>query len=298
MSGAVKVNKAGGELRLRSSEIEATDLDAVIGLLATGFRRRTPDFWRRVLEQLGNRQRVPGLPKYGYALHANEELVGAILLISTPITSAGKISVRCNLSAWYVDPQFKPYAAVFVSRVLAKHRDVTFINVSPAFNTLKTIEAQGFSAFSKGQFFAVPILSKGSATRVQVRSYGGVLGALLSSDEHHLLRTHSAFGCLCLCCISNNEVVPFVFLPRTVKRILPCAQLIYCRTIEDVVRFARPLGKYLAARGQPIVMMDACGEIRGLWGTYVQGYMPKYFKGDTPPRLGDLSFTETAMFGI
>jgi hypothetical protein len=49
-------------------------------------------------------------------------------------------------------------------------------------------------------------------------------------------------------------------------------------------------------RGRFFVLIDAKGPIHGLVGTYFDGIAPKYFKGLGPPRLGDLAYTETAMF--
>jgi hypothetical protein len=45
-------------------------------------------------------------------------------------------------------------------------------------------------------------------------------------------------------------------------------------------------------------MLDANGAIGGLVGRYFDGIMPKYFKGPRPPRLGDLAYTEAALFGM
>jgi hypothetical protein len=89
-----------------------------------------------------------------------------------------------------------------------------------------------------------------------------------------------------------------VFRPRMLKGVIPCAQLVYCRAIDDFVRFAGPLGRFLALRGTALVVIDANAPIPGLSGRYYEGKMPKYFKGPDRPRLGDLAYTETAMFGF
>jgi len=49
-----------------------------------------------------------------------------------------------------------------------------------------------------------------------------------------------------------------------VWRALPCFQLVYSRSIAEFVRFARPLGRYLALRGRPTVIVDANGPVAGL----------------------------------
>jgi hypothetical protein len=88
------------------------------------------------------------------------------------------------------------------------------------------------------------------------------------------------------------------FRPRLVKNFLPCARLIYCRDIGEFVRFAGPIGRYLAWRGKPLIIVDANGPIAGLVGVFRGGSMPKYFKGAQRPRLGDLAYTEFAVLGV
>jgi hypothetical protein len=58
------------------------------------------------------------------------------------------------------------------------------------------------------------------------------------------------------------------------------------------------MGRFLAMRGRPLVVIDANGPIPGLVGKYLDARQPKYFKGPDRPRLGDLVYSETAMFGI
>jgi len=98
--------------------------------------------------------------------------------------------------------------------------------------------------------------------------------------------------------VTPEHAHPFVFMPRLAKGIVPCAQLIYCRDISDFVRLARPIGRYLAAHGRPMVIIDSNGPIPGLVGKYIDGKAPKYFKGPDRPKLGDLTYTEAVLFGF
>jgi len=109
---------------------------------------------------------------------------------------------------------------------------------------------------------------------------------------------HAQYSCVSLWCETSTDAHPFVFLPRLVKGFVPCAQLIYCRSIDDFVRFRGPVGRFLALRGRPFILIDANGPIPGLAGVYFDAVAPKYFKGLSLPRLGDLAYTEAAMFGI
>jgi len=96
--------------------------------------------------------------------------------------------------------------------------------------------------------------------------------------------------------MTKQRAYPFVLLPRLFKRLVPGVQLIYCRDMEDVVRFAGPLGRFLALRGKLVVSVDSNGPIAGLVGRYIEGKSPRFFKGPAPPRLGDISYTQAAMF--
>jgi hypothetical protein len=98
-------------------------------------------------------------------------------------------------------------------------------------------------------------------------------------------------------CVTAERAYPFVFRRRLAKGLLPCAQLVYCRDTTDMVRFSGLIGRYLAVRGCPFVVIDASGPMPGLPGLYLDG-RPKYFKGPDKPRLGDLAYTEAALFGL
>jgi hypothetical protein len=224
--------------------------------------------------------------------------VGVILLVSSTIHTSDVKYTRCNLSSWYVSSAYRLYGHLFISRIL-KNDDVTYINVSPAPHTLPLLRIQGFSRYSNGQFFAatIPFLHLGNR-RVQVVPIGNGDGVNGLAGEHELLLAHARYGCMSLWCVSDGKAYPFVFRRRMVRRFVPCAQLIYCRDTEEFVRFFRPLARYLARRGMPLVMMDANGRIPGLAGIYVNGMLPKYCKGPFPPRLGDLAYTESALFGV
>ena len=89
-----------------------------------------------------------------------------------------------------------------------------------------------------------------------------------------------------------------MFRPRLVKAVIPCVQMIYCRDIAEFVRFAGPIGRFLALRGWPFVILDANGPVPGLVGTFFRDRPRKYFKGPQCPRLGDLAYTECALWGV
>jgi hypothetical protein len=308
MSIMVNTSLTSAPPKIRCRRIEDADADKVVSLLTRGFApRRTRRFWEHVLASLARRaapvdaQAAGAQAPYGYLLESDGAVVGAILQIFSTLPGAGideKPTTRCNVSSWYVDPAFRSYAPLLVSQAL-KQKGVTYLNISSIPHTRPMLEAKGYARYSNGVFVALPCLSRApAATPARILTAEAQPDAPFEAYERDLLRDHADEGCMSLWCETPERAYPFVFRARRVKRLISCMQLIYCRDIEDFVRFARPLGLFLAWRGQPLVILDANGRVAGLVGRYFDDTMPKYFKGPAPPRLGDLAYTETALFGV
>ncbi len=283
---------------IRCRQIEAGDIAAVATLLMRGFPNRNREFWVHALDQLTRREPPRDLPKYGYLLETNGEVVGAILMICSAMRAGDTLAPRCNLSSWYVEPPFRAFAPLLVSHAL-RHKEVTYLNVSAAPHTWPIIEAQGFSRYTEGLFIALPALNGwGRGEKARVFEASRRLPVAVDPFEQTVLLQHAEHGCISLWCVAGDRAYPFVFRPRLVRGFIPCAQLLYCRDIADFARCAGPLGRYLARRARPIVIVDANGPIPGLVGVFRRGSKPKYFKGPQRPRLGDLAYTEYAIMGV
>jgi len=284
--------------RLSCRQIGEADIPAVTRLLARGFRKRSRQFWKQAFEQLGKREPPPSLPKYGYMIEREGVPVGALLLICATVRTGGESVTRCNFSSWYVEPEFRAQATWLVSMAL-RRKDVTYLNVSPAQHTVPIIEAQGFSRYCEGVFVAVPLLSRPlRAEQAKVLDAFQRPEVAFDPSEHDLLLDHASLGCMSLWCVTSERAYPFVFRRRLVKGVIPCVQLIYCRDVADFVRFAAPLGRFLALHAGFLVMINANDPIPGLAGKFFRDKMPKYFRGPQRPALGDLAYTEIAVLGV
>jgi hypothetical protein len=282
-------------IHLRVREIMEADHEGVARLLAKGFQRPVW-YYARALERLSRHPTPPGRSKYGFLMEADGVPVGAVLLIFSALQSGENTQIRCNVTSWYVEPAYQSYAAVFTSRAL-RHKDVTYINVSARPAARPIIKAQGFQPYSHGQYVAIPALRVGRTDDpVRICWTDTSPDARFETADQELLSAHEEFGCMCLWCVTAQRAYPFIFLPRLFKRVLPGVQLIYCRDIEDLVRFAGPLGRFLAARGKLVIAIDSNGPLPGLPGRYIEGKSPRFFKGPVPPRLGDITYTQAAMF--
>jgi hypothetical protein len=285
----------------RFREILESDVDAIADLLTRGFVHRSRDYWMLGLKRQSARSLPESAPRYGYLMEHDGKPVGCLLLIYSTKTIGDETTTCCNVSSWYVDPEFRNYAALFAS-MTQKRKDVTYFNVTPAVPTWPILEAQGFQAYCRGLYFSLPALSGGEASmRVEAVTPDTAPIAGLSEDEAAMLKRHAGYGCLNLVCRTAQQAIPFIFFPLRKRRgiiPLPVLQLGYCREISDFVRCAGAIGRYLLWRGKPIIVLDANGPIAGLTGVYSEARGRKYFKGPHQPRLGDLADTELAIFGM
>jgi hypothetical protein len=286
--------------QIRCREIAASDIDAVAHLLMRGFVGRPRDYWTQGLRRQAAREVPQGYSRFGYMLDHQGAPVGVLLLLYSARGKGEATSICCNLSSWYVEPQFRNYAPMLTS-VAQRLKEVTYFNVSAARSTWPIIEAQGFRTYCQGLFFSLPLLSQ-SATAMTTDIITAETTTIegQASEEADLLKRHAAYGCLSLVCRSAGRAYPFVLTPMRIRRgwiSPPAMQLIYCRDIAEYVACAGAIGRLLLRWGRISVIVDANGPIDGLRGVYTEKRGRKYFKGPHRPRLGDLSDTELVVYG-
>jgi hypothetical protein len=286
--------------RIKVRPITDADVPAAITLLTRGYGSVRPRrFWEDIFSRLGHRLLPAGrLPRYGYVIDSDGELVGILLLIFSTIRENGKSKIRCNGFGLYVDPAFRLYAPPLI-RKASDFKDATVLNLTPAEHTFRVMEALSYVRYCDGLFVSIPLFSRSpNVTPVRVVDVHTKLDVSLDPDDRDLLLEHADCGCTSLWCITSQGAYPFVFRMQQVRKI-PCAQLVYCRNVDDFVRFARPIGFFLARHTRRfLVLLDANGPVRGLAGKYFAGKANRFFCGSDRPRLGDLAYTEVSLFGI
>src|SRR6202011_5703889 len=138
--------------RVRFRQIADSDVNDVVELLTRGFApRRSRRFWQDMMARLAAHATPPGEPRYGYMLDDGHGPVGTILLVSSAIPTNDGAQVRSNFSSWYVDPAFRSYASMLIARAI-RHKDVTYLNVTPALHTRPILLAQGYACYARGVF--------------------------------------------------------------------------------------------------------------------------------------------------
>ena len=264
-----------------------------------GFAYRSRDYWIDGLRHQSARDVPEGFARFGYMLDCDGTPVGVLLLIYTTRDNGAGISIRCNLSSWYVEPGFRNYAPM-LTKVAQRHKHVTYVNISPGQWTWRTIEAQGFRAYCGGVFVSYPALSRpAKGMRVEVIQQDARAVDGLSEADVALLTRHAAYGCLSLVCrAADGRSFPFILQTMRPHRIaLRAMQLIYCADVADYGACVGAIGRFLLRRGRFSIVLDANGRMTDLVGLYRKTEGPRYFKGPQCPRLADLSDTELAIYG-
>jgi hypothetical protein len=278
-------------------EIVFGDLNQVVELLWTGFAaERDRSFWRRAIKRLAERAPPAGYPRFGYVLESEGRLVGVLLVIASEFAEVGRSSIRCNVSGWYVAPEFRPYAPMLAQKVL-RWREATYVNISAVKHTWPVLTAQGCIAFARGCAIALPWLARSrSPATIMLAPADLCPGHDLSAAEVKLLGDHARWGCLSLLCDAGTHWLPFVFRRHLWRGAVPVADLIYCRNLDTLAEFAGPIGRFLARRGLILMRAHVEAAMLGMPNYYLDRHR-MFFKGPHPPRPGDLAYTERAVFG-
>lgn len=272
----------------------ADDKPALTRLLTTSFPDRTAAYWTTALDRLLDHGAALPDVASGLLLEAAGDAVGALLLIHSARRPDGT-APRCNFSSWCVHPSYQAYASLMAKQAM-RQKETVYFNISPAAHTWSTIQAAGFVRYGTGRMMAVPALGPiVREAKVHALDAGALAG--FAGWERDLLARHVGYGCLALAVTTAAGTLPFLFLPRRIKGLVPSAQLIYSRSIVDFIRLSGPLGRALLRRGMPVVPIDSNGPIAGLAGHFVVDRAAKYFMGPSAPRVGDMTDTELVMFG-
>lgn len=288
--------------KTRCRTIEESDLDAVIGLLRAGFADRSEAYWRQGLARHRAQPLPDGVPRYGYLVERDGEAVGVLLALYRAVEDATGTHWRCNLSSWYVKPEFRSLGTLLDGFAM-RDKAVTYVNVSPAPQTWAMHKARGFKTICAGQMLTLPWLGR---HRGRARPVSPETLALLPEAEARLVADHVSYGCLGLVWSDGATAGALLFQRRAIKVLpgrlgwlrFPGLQLVYHSPGLDLTACLGAVGRHLLLRrAMPWFVLDAVERRADLPGRYFPGRAPKFARGPNPPMPGDLSYTEIVLFG-
>jgi len=271
--------------------IDPDDLPAVVQLLCEGFPSRDAGYWQHALALLADRPKIGDLPQFGLALAVEDRIEGVMLMISADIAGTR----YCNLSSWYVRPDFRRFSPFLFQKSL-KVKDVTYTDCSPAPHVLPIVEKFGFAAYTGGTLLVDVRAALRGGAPVHVLDSGNL--SRVDPARQATIRAHLSWGCQGLL-LEGQDDYPVALLYRTarLKRLVPAARFILGNP-EVLVANAGPIMRRLMARGIVVALIDAPAGGAFDVGRLMPDYGRRYCKGAHPPPVGDLRETELALFGL
>lgn len=174
--------------------VAGDEIARVIDFLRKGFvPHLTPDALRLLFEY-----RWSGMsekPSLGFALWSGNEIVGFLGAIYAERPLAGGIIKTCNLSTWYVQPEFRWASMKLLYAVLAQ-KAYTIINLTPSPGVRRIMELLGFEAIDRRKFVYLPWHFRRELFRSgpDVVTDAEAVAHVVEDDERCLLRDHLPYG--------------------------------------------------------------------------------------------------------
>ena len=170
-------------------EATLADAQAIRQLLDEGFKvsSERPIPWERLLDHgwLVNK------PRIGLMLMDGEKLVGFLGLVYATRRIQGQNGLTCNLSSWYVKPQYRGWGAALISEAV-KDASVSYTAFTPVPLTRGVLSALGFTDATVVKHLFLPLQNAGSlfSAAVPLSFDTAVIESILNPEHLGIFRDH------------------------------------------------------------------------------------------------------------
>ena len=136
---------------------------------------------------------------------------------------------------------------------------------------------------------------RGRSSRGAVQRLGSGDLSDLSERDSQIAEDHLRMGCDVLRMETDDRAALLIHRRKWIRRVLPGSQVILADP-DLMIDLAGPVMRALAGRGSLLALCDIDRSAKPAIGrVFPRGI--RYFKGATPPPVGDLSYSELAVFG-
>lgn len=265
------------------SPITPSSFGVAADLLDRGFPEvGDRSFWLRVLNRIERWRPQGAAYPSGFFLEMDAAIKGVVL---TPSSRRTGIQARTvvNFSSWYVEPSARAMAPLML-RKLSSAAEVQFTDLTASPAVARMLPALGFQLMSTQSMVIL--------TALLARRSQAVVGAEQVSDaDRQLVQDHLNLGCLVCGLKTDDAVHPLIFLPRTRRKILPSAQLIYAPSRRAVYDNLPAICAFLLKRGRLFAEIDLePGRIPSV--PHFKRPASRFVKGGTDPDKIDFAYSE------
>jgi len=165
----------------------------------------------------------------GFALVADQRVVGAIATIQAERMVRGRARHVCNLSSWAIAPAFRSYGPALLQRAIAR-RDVVYTNFTASAAVVEVLRAFGFSEAPPRERILLP-LPVGSRTAarwsVEIDAIADTLRRRGHAEIAQLIGDHRATRAKWVL-VEHGDRCSVVALHLMHVRLVPFASVLYC----------------------------------------------------------------------
>lgn len=239
-------------------------------------------FWLRVLNRIERWRPQGAAYPSGFFLEIDAAIKGVVL---TPSSRRAGIQDRTvvNFSSWYVEPSARAMAPLML-RKLSSAAEVQFTDLTASPAVARMLPTLGFQLMSTQSMVILTAL-------LARRSHAVVSAEQVSDADRQLVQDHLNLGCLVCGLKVDDAVHPLIFLPRTRRKILPSAQLIYAPSRRAVYDNLPAICAFLLKRGRLFAEIDLePGRIPSV--PHFKRPASRFVKGGTDPDKIDFAYSE------
>jgi hypothetical protein len=222
--------------------ITEADITAVAEFLHANLDHRVP--WARSISALPWKVEAPN---HGFMLKNGQRIVGAQLAFYAERPVGGKPERFCNLSAWYVLPDYRFHSIPLLMAVLAQD-GYNFTCLSPNRDVASIITRLKFRPLDTSAAVMPNLPWPGRADGTRISADPDVIGSTLTGVELDLYHDHAhALAAHHLLLLRNHDYCYVMYRKMRFKS-LPFAVILHVSNPELFQRALRPLCRYLLVR--------------------------------------------------
>ena len=260
------VSRATTGPRVRA--VDDRDEGEVCRLLSAGFGHKLP--WHRMFNHKWQHDVMPR----GFVLTANDKIVGFIGLICVVRHLAGKSGLVCNLSSWYVQPDYRGWSNALIAAA-TQFEGVTYTSLTPGPIARRILLAMGFVTLDKETHYLPPFLQVMTLSkRAQLIFDPAEMRPLLSETRRLVLDDHSRYDCLPMLLIDGDETAFAVFRRRLYRGrffSVPYSEMLHCSADNLMDRYLERVKLGVMRRQRSVLMTVGKQYIPTSYGITVSG---------------------------
>jgi acetoacetyl-CoA synthetase len=208
------------------------DIETICRFLHEGFMNEaiSADAWRPLFDYTWLEEK----PNLGFVAVDGDMIVGFLGAIYARRRINGKTALVCNLTSWYVRPDYRGWGAPLLAAAVGDET-IAYTALTPAPVTRRILKAIGFNSVNANKILFPPLFhihtlhGRAPAITFDPKRIGG----LLNNEQRHIFHDHLPYDCLHAVMSDGAEYCYLIAKRRVRPRArlhpkFPYSELLYC----------------------------------------------------------------------